>query len=97
MLDVFMVDKKLIGEDFETTVQAYLMRDEEFNLQPEYILSSSLRKLGYDGNKLWFWNGNLQTTNLEVNNGYLQDILANNDVEKFYRSLSLDALNYLGY
>ncbi len=97
MLDVFVIDEELVGEDYETTVRAYLARDEKYNLQAEYILSHSLRKLGYDGNKLWFWNGNLQTTNLEMNHGNLQDILANKDVEKFYRSLSLDALNYLGY
>lgn len=97
MLDVFMIDEELIGEDYETTVRAYLARDERYNLQAEDILSHSLKKLGYDGNNLWFWSGNLQTVNLEVNHGNLQDILANKDVEKFYRSLSLDALNYLGY
>jgi len=97
MMNQFIIDPELIGEDYETTVRAYLVRDEEFNLQAEDILSHSLQQLGYDGNKLWFLNGNFQTTNLEVNNGYLQDILANKDVETFYRSLSLDALNYLGY
>lgn len=97
MLDEVMIDEELIGIDYETTVQAYLARDEKFNLQPDYIFSHSLRKLGYDGNKLCFLNGNLQNDNLEMNHGNLQDILANNDVEKFYRSLSLDALNYLGY
>lgn len=97
MLDVFVIDEELIGVDYETTVRAYLARDERYNLEAEKILSHSLKKLGYDGNNLWFWNGNLQTTNLEMNHGNLQDILANKDVEKFYRSLSLDALNYLGY
>ena len=95
--DQFIINEDLIGEDFETTVQAYLARDEEFNLQADYILSHSLRKLGYDGNKIWFWNENLQNDNLEVNHGLLQDIIVNKDVKKFYRSLSLAALNYLGY
>jgi hypothetical protein len=97
MLDQFMINEELIGEDFETTVQAYLVRDEKYNLQAEDILSHSLQKLGYDGNKLCFLNGNFKTTNLEVNHGYLQDIIVNKDVETFYRSLSQDALNYLGY
>ena len=97
MLDHVMIDEELIGEDFETTVRAYLARDEELNLQADDILSDGLRKLGYDGNKIWFWNNNCKTTNLEMNHGLLQEILANKDVEKFYRSLSLDALNYLGY
>jgi len=97
MLDVFVIDEELIGVDYETTVRAYLARDERYNLEAEKILSHSLKKLGYDGNKLCFLNGNLQNDNLEMNHGILQDILANNDVEKFYRSLSLDALNYLGY
>jgi hypothetical protein len=97
MLDQVIINEELIGEDFETTVRAYLARDVEHNLQPDDILSHSLRKLGYDGNKLWFLNGNFQNANLEVNHEILQDILVNNDVETFYRSLSLDALNYLGY
>jgi hypothetical protein len=92
-----MINEELIGEDYETTVQAYLARDEKFNLQAEVILSNGLRKLGYDGNKIWFLNGNLQNDSMELNNGHLKDILANNDVEKFYRSLNLNALNYLGY
>jgi hypothetical protein len=97
MLNQFVIDKELIGEDYETTVQAYLVRDEKYNLQAEDILSDGLRKLGYDGNKLWFWNANFQNDNTEINHGFLQDILANKDVEKFYRCLNLDALNYLGY
>lgn len=97
MLEQFMINEELIGEDYETTVQAYLARDEKFNLQAEVILSNGLRKLGYDGNKIWFLNGNLQNDSMELNNGHLKDILANNDVEKFYRSLNLNALNYLGY
>jgi hypothetical protein len=92
-----MINEELIGEDFETTVKAYLLRDEKFNLQAENILSHSLRKLSFDGNKIWFLNSHFQNDNMELNNGYLQDILANSDVEKFYRCLNLDALNYLGY
>jgi hypothetical protein len=97
MLAQFVIDEELIGEDYETTVRAYLARDEEFNLEAENILSHALRKLGYDGNKIWFLNANIQNDSMELNNGYLNDIVANKDVETFYRSLSQDALNYLGY
>ena len=34
---------------------------------------------------------------LELNNNQIQVILDQNDTESFYRSLPLEALNYLGY
>jgi hypothetical protein len=97
MLEVIQINEELIGEDFETTVQAYLQRDIQFNLEPKKIISDALRKLGYDGHNLHFWNNMLQNANLPVDINYLQEIVEQADVEKFYRALTLDALNYLGY
>ena len=97
MLDLVQIDEELIGEDYETTVQAYLQRDIRFNLESNKVISDALKKLGYDGQKLHFWNNMLQIANLPVNINYLQEIVEQADVEKFYRALTLDALNYLGY
>jgi len=97
MLDLNQIDEELIGEDFETTVQAYLRRDIQFNLESKKIISDALKKLGYDGHNLHFWNNMLQNANLPVDINYLEEIVEQADVEKFYRALTLDALNYLGY
>ncbi len=97
MLDLIQIEEELIGEDFETTVQAYLQRNQRYNLESKKVISDALRKLGYDGHNLHFWNNMLQNANLQVDINYLQEIVEQADVEKFYRALTLDALNYLGY
>lgn len=93
----FQIDEELIGEDYETTVQAYLQRDIQFNLESNKIISDALKKLGYDGQNLHFWNNLFQNAALPVDINYLQEIVEQANVEKFYRALTLDALNYLGY
>ena len=100
MLDIVQIvpiDEEMIGEDYETTVQGYLLRNERFNLDPKQVIANALRKLGYDGNNLHFLGGNFQAVALNLDVNQIQDIIQGANVEQFYRLLTLDALNYLGY
>ena len=97
MINQFQINEELIGEDFETTVQAYLQRDIQMNLDPGQMIQKSLKKLGYDGNNLHFVNADFQNITLTVDVNYLQDIIDEVNIEKFYRYLPLDALVYIGY
>ena len=89
LINNFVINEELIGEDHEITIRAYLQRDIEFNLDPKNIIEHALKKLNYDGNIFSYLNVQVQVE--------MHDIINNNDIEGFYRSLPFDALNYLGY
>lgn len=93
----FVIDEHLIGVDHETTIQAYLARDIEFNRYPNEIVQSSLQKLSFDGNGIYYLNSNFEPEIKYISPDFLSYVIKHGNIESFYRYIGFDALNYLGY
>lgn len=85
--------KDVFGIDHNLTVKAFLIRDLVFQQDPKETIAFALKKLKYDGKKIILdWMGK-ESLDKESTDKYLQK----GDISNFYKSLSLNALSYLGW